>query len=139
MSYTPSTLSTPRAFSAYNSSTQTETQTAYFLEFDTLKNMTQVSASVLDIPSESFFTIDLKTQKLSGEERFTVNYTQDSSQIVGTIGTELSWRLGLVETGAPFAYGLNQGAATTTRISVDHNFSQSEPIANNNRIIGLRL
>jgi len=102
--------------------------------------MTQTSASVLNIPQDCFFTVDLKTQKLSGEERFMMNYVGTSGQIVGTRGTECSWRIGAGSPkGVPFVYGLNRGAATTTSFSVAHYFNQSEPIGNNNRIIGLRL
>lgn len=137
MSYTPTTKS---AFSAYNSSTQTESSTSYSLDFDTLKNMTQNSAAVLNIPSDCFFTVDLKNQKLSGETRFMMNYTPSSTALVKTKGSECSWRIGGGSPkGVPFVYGLNRGAATTTRIDVAHFFSQSEPMGNNNRIIGLLL
>ena len=139
MSYSP-TISGPTSFAAYNSTTQTESSGSYSLEFDTLTNMTQTSASVLDIPQDCFFTVDLKNQKLSGEERFMMNYAASSGQIVGTRGTECSWRIGAGSPkGVPFVYGLNRGAATTTSIDVAHFFSQSEPMGNNNRIIGLRL
>ena len=137
MSYTPTSQS---AFSAYNSSTQTESGTSYSLDFDTLKNMTQTSATVLNIPSDCFFTVDLKNQKLSGEERFMMNYTPSSTALVKTKGSECSWRIGGGSPkGVPFVYGLNRGAATTTRIDVAHFFSQSQPMGNNNRIIGLLL
>jgi len=139
MSYTPPTL-TPSAFSAYNSTTQTETQTSYSLEFDTLKNITQTSSTVINVPSNCFFTVDLKNQKLSGEERFMMNYTPSSTALVKTKGSECSWRIGAGSPkGVPFVYALNRGAATTTRIDVAHFFSQSEPMGNNNRIIGLLL
>jgi hypothetical protein len=137
MSYTPTTKS---AFSAYNSSTQTESGTSYVLEFDTLKNMTQISAGVLNIPSDCFFTVDLKNQRLSGETRFMMNYTPSSTALVKTKGAECSWNIGGGSPkGVPFVYALNRGAATYTRIDVAHFFSQSEPMGNNNRIIGLLL
>lgn len=137
MSYSPST---PRAFSAYNSTTQTESSTNYSLEFDTLTNMTQASASLLNIPSDCFFTIDLKNQKTSGETRFITNYKVNSSSVVGARGTECSWRIGGGSPkGVPFAYGLLRGAATTASIDVAHFFNQSEPMGNNNRIVGLLL
>ena len=137
MSYTPVTHS---AFSAYNSVAQAESAGSYFLRFNTLKNMTQTSATVLDIPSDCFFTVDLKNRKLIGEERFMMNYTPSSTALVKTKGTECSWKIGPGSPkGVPFVYALNRGAATNTRIDVAHFFSQSEPMGNNSRIIGLLL
>jgi|SRR6056300_1705215 len=137
MSYTPAAYS---AFSAYNSVTQSESAGSYSLRFNTLKNMTQTTATNLVIPSDCFFTVDLKNRKLIGEERFMMNYTPSSTALVKTKGTECSWKIGPGSPkGVPFVYALNRGAATNTRIDVAHFFSQSEPMGNNSRIIGLLL
>lgn len=138
MSYSPGS---PRAFSAYNSALQSESSASYTLEFDTLKNMTQVSASVLNIPSDCFFTVDLKTRQISGQgNTFIVNYKPSSSSINGTIGNECTWAVGSGSPkGVPFTYGLLRGSATTTSINVNHQLIPSEPLGNNNRIVGLLL